>query len=100
MLRCFSWKVAFCFIDNIIIFSTTFEDYLHDFEDILSIMENTDLIVQPFKGFVGYHSIMILGQLVDCFSLITTEFCKIPYSFEKKKYTPKCLKKDNYTPQL
>ena len=73
LLRHFRWRVACCFIDDIIVFSDTFEDHLRDLDDILGILENVGLTVQPYKCFVGFHSIKLLGQLVDRLGLTTTE---------------------------
>ena len=64
--------MAICFIDDIIVFSATFEDHIRDLDDILTLLENAALTVSPHKCFVGYHSLKILGQLVDRFGVTMT----------------------------
>jgi hypothetical protein len=73
LLRDLRWRVACCFIDDTIVFSHTFEEHLRDIDEVLTIFETAGLTVQPYKCFVGYHSLKILGQLVDRLGLTTTE---------------------------
>ena len=84
LLQHFRWRVACCFIDDTIVFSYTFEEHLRDIDEILTTFELAGLTIQPYKCFVGFHSLKILGQLVDRFGLTTTEerasaICDVPY---------------------
>ena len=64
LLAKFRWKIASCFIDNVIVYSNTFEDHLRDLDDVLATLENTDLTLKPQKCMVAFHSVKVLGQIV------------------------------------
>ena len=72
LLAKFRWKIASCFIDDIIVYSDTFEDHLRDLDDVLSTLENAGLTLKPQKCLVGFHSVKVLGQIVDKYGLRTT----------------------------
>src|SRR5437762_9329533 len=73
LLKKFKWHTACCFIDDIVVYSPTFEQHLKDIDEILETLKNAGLTIQPYKCFVSYHSLKILGQLVDRFGLTSTE---------------------------
>lgn len=73
ILRKVLWRIAACFIDDVVVFSKTFEQHLRDLDEVLAILEESGMTVQPYKCFVGYHSLRILGILVDRFGLTTLE---------------------------
>jgi len=73
VLHKFRWRIACCFIDDITIFSDTFENHLRDLDDVLTVLEESGLTVQLYKGLEGYHSLKLLGQLVDWLELTMTE---------------------------
>jgi Reverse transcriptase (RNA-dependent DNA polymerase) len=67
----FRWRVACCFVDDIIIFSATFDDHLRDLNDVLTVLESADLSVQPAKCFAGRDPLPLLGQMVGRCGLMT-----------------------------
>jgi len=73
LLAKFGWKIASCFIDDVIVYSNTFEDYLRDLDDVLATLENAGLTLKPQKFLVGFHSVKVLGQIVDKYGLRTTK---------------------------
>src|SRR5271156_6595785 len=73
LLAKFRWKIASCFIDDIIIYSDTFEDHLRDLDDVLTTLENAGLTLKPQKCLIGFHSLKVLGQIVDKYGLRTTK---------------------------
>ena len=73
LLAKFRWKIASCFIDDIIICSDTFEDHLRDLDDVLSTLENAGLTFKPQKCLIRFHSVKVLGQIVDKYGLRTTK---------------------------
>jgi hypothetical protein len=42
------------YIDNIIIFSRTKEEYLEDITEVLTILEEVGIYIGPKKSFIGY----------------------------------------------
>ena len=73
LLAKFHWKIASCFIDDVIVYSNTFEDHLRDLDNVLATLENTSLMLKPQKCLVEFHSIKVLGQIVDKYGLQTTK---------------------------
>jgi len=73
LLHKFRWRIACCFIDDIIIFSDTFEAHVRDLDDVLTILKESRLIIQLHKCLVGYHSLKLLGQLINHLGLTTTK---------------------------
>jgi len=73
LLHKFRWRIACRFIDDIIIFSDTFEAHVRDLDDVLTVLKESGLTVQLHKCLVGYHSLKLLRQLVDRLGLTTTE---------------------------
>ena len=71
LLAKFHWKIAFCFIDDVIVYSNTFKDHLKDLDDVLATFENTGLTLKPQKCLVGFHLVKVLGQIVDKYGLRT-----------------------------
>src|ERR1700676_2455571 len=62
---------AKCYIDDIVIFSNTFEDHVQHIETVLGALSDLGITLSPDKCFVGYHSVELLGHKVDRFGLST-----------------------------
>lgn len=60
-----------CYIDDICIFSKSFEEHLLHLEKVFSLLENVGITLAPEKCFVGYHSVELLGHVVDRLGLYT-----------------------------
>ena len=73
LLKDFKWKVAMVYLDDIVVFSFTFDEHLKDIDDVLTVLENAGLTLSPQKCLVGFSSIKLLGKIVDSFGLSTTE---------------------------
>jgi hypothetical protein len=73
LLRFVRWRIACCYIDDIIVFSASFEDHIHDLNTVLTLLQDAGLTPNPLKCFVGYHTLQLLGQAVDSLGLTTTE---------------------------
>ncbi len=71
LLAKFCWKIISCFIDDIIIYSDTFEDHLRDLDDVLSTLEKASLTLKPQKCLIDFHSLKVLEQIVDKYGLRT-----------------------------
>ena len=61
------------YIDNIVIFSKSFEEYLEYLEKVFQLFTILKVILEPKKLFLAYLLVTLLGQKVDGFSLTTTE---------------------------
>lgn len=70
MLRLFH-NFAKAYIDNIMIFSKTFEDHFQYLRTIFKTIDKKNVTLNPEKTFLGYSSIVLLKQLVDTLSMTT-----------------------------
>src|SRR2546427_13290808 len=64
---------ARCYIDDIIIFSKILKDYLGHLNIIFSLFNEIGICLKDTKTYLGYSSIILLGQRVDGFRLTTLE---------------------------
>jgi hypothetical protein len=64
---------AKCYIDDIVMFSATFEEHLLHIHSVLSALANIGLTLNPDKCHVAHHSVKLLGHVVDRFSLSTMQ---------------------------
>jgi predicted nucleic acid-binding Zn ribbon protein len=60
-----------CYIDDIVIFSKTFEDHLKHLTEVLQILHDAGLYLSPKKCHLAYHSVKLLGRMVDRLGLST-----------------------------
>jgi hypothetical protein len=60
-----------CYIDDIVIFSNTFEEHVNHLSAVLSMLEDTGLYLSPKKCHIGYHSVKLLGRMVNRLGLST-----------------------------
>lgn len=65
----------FCkaFIDDIVIFSDTFEDHVAHLRTIFNLFLKLGVSISPQKSYLGYPSIELLGFYVDSLGLTTTK---------------------------
>jgi hypothetical protein len=64
-------KSVRCYIDDIVIFSRTFEDHLMHLTAVLQILNDAGLYLSPKKCHLAYHSVKLLGRMVDRLGLST-----------------------------
>ena len=62
---------ARCYVDDIVVFSKTFEEHIQHLRAVLGDLAETGMTLAPTKCYVGYHSIELLGHVVDRFGLST-----------------------------
>lgn len=60
-----------CYVDDVVIFSRTFEEHLEHLRIVLGILRDAGLTLAPEKCFVGFHKVELLGHVVDRFGLYT-----------------------------
>lgn len=78
-------KFCKAYIDDIIIFSDSFEEHLEHLHEVFSIFLEKGISMSPTKSFIGYASIQLLGFYVDSLGLSTTTdriqgFCNLCFS--------------------
>ena len=65
ILAPFLWIFALVYIDNIVIFSKSFEDHLIHVYLVLMAIEDAKITLLPAKCHFSYQSLMFLGQKVS-----------------------------------
>ncbi|PPJ59008.1 hypothetical protein CBER1_11528 [Cercospora berteroae] len=69
-------KFNYCsraYIDDIVIYSRTFEDHLLDLDRVFRALDEVDISISPAKTFVGFPSTKLLGQRVSGLGYTTHE---------------------------
>ena len=61
------------YVDDIIIFSKTLEDYIRHLRLVFKLFRRINVVLKPIKLFVGYPNIYLLGQYIDLFGLSTPQ---------------------------
>ncbi|GFU74397.1 retrovirus-related Pol polyprotein from transposon 17.6 [Trichonephila clavipes] len=65
LLRHFKWTMCLCYLDNIIVFSETFEDHLIRLRLVLNCLQEADLKLNSKKWLFAAQGVKILGHLVS-----------------------------------
>lgn len=65
LLRGFKWLTCICYLDDVIVFSPTFETHLHRLADILEVFRRAGLQLNSSKCRFGGRQLKILGHVVD-----------------------------------
>jgi transposase InsO family protein len=68
-----SWRGASCYVDDIVIYAETFEKFLQMADEVFRILSDLGITLKARKCYLGFHSIELLGYLVDRLGLTTTE---------------------------
>ena len=71
VLAPFLWIFALVYIDDIVIFSKSFEEHCQHVEKVLGAIKSAEITLSPSKCHFGYQSIMLLGQKVSRLGLST-----------------------------
>jgi hypothetical protein len=71
ILAPFLWIFALVYIDDIVIYSKTFEDHLNHVGQVLKAVTQSGITLAPNKCHFGYQSLMLLGQKVSRLGLST-----------------------------
>ena len=61
------------YIDNVIVFSSSFEKHLRHFSSIFAFFQQWNITLKIFKTYFEYFSIFLLSQKIDSFDLATTK---------------------------
>jgi hypothetical protein len=65
------WEYARCYIDDIVIFSDDFESHIRHLRAVLATLSELGMTLSPDKCCIGYHSVQLLGHVVDRYGLST-----------------------------
>jgi hypothetical protein len=68
-----SWRGASCYVDDIVIYAESFQNFLHITDEVFRLLSDLGVTLKAKKCFLGFHSIELLGYLVDRLGLTTTE---------------------------
>lgn len=58
------WRCVMCYVDDLIIFSKTFEEHLKHISEVLTRLENAGMYIKMSKCAFGVESIEFLGHIV------------------------------------
>ena len=77
-------EYAKCYIDDVVVFSKTYEDHLRHLRRVLNCLAAAGMTLSPEKCYVGFHSVQLLGRMVDRYGLSTVKektdaISKIPF---------------------
>ena len=67
-----SWRIVCCYVDDVVVFSKSFEQHLYDLEEVMSLMQNAGITLRASKAHVGYQSVELLGYKVNRLGLSNT----------------------------
>ncbi|UYV63748.1 hypothetical protein LAZ67_2005487, partial [Cordylochernes scorpioides] len=59
------WNICLCYLDDIVVYSVTFEEHLERLSKVLSCLQQAGLTINPDKCLFGSTRIKILGHVVD-----------------------------------
>ena len=65
VLRGISWKYVLCYVDDVIIFSTTFHDHLQHLEEVFKRLRNAGLKLSPNKCYFAQKKLHYLGHVIS-----------------------------------
>lgn len=65
VLRGLKWKTCLCYLDDIVVFSSTFDDHLQRLDEVLTCLSNAGLQLNTKKCHFGSTTIKVLGHLVN-----------------------------------
>ena len=71
ILAPYLWLFTLVYIDNIVVFSKSCEEHLYHLDLVLGAIAKAGVTLSPTKCFIGYLSILLLGQKVSQLRLST-----------------------------
>jgi hypothetical protein len=71
VLAPFLWIFALVYIDDIVVFSLTFEEHIRHLDQVFSAISAAHLTLSPGKCHFAYQSLLLLGQKVSRLGLST-----------------------------
>jgi hypothetical protein len=71
VLAPYLWLFTLVYIDDIVVFSKSWDEHVVHLDRVLSAITAAGLTLEPKKCFMGYSSILLLGQKVSRLGLLT-----------------------------
>nr|GAT59874.1 TY3B-TY3B protein [Mycena chlorophos] len=71
VLAPFLWIFALVYIDDIVVYSLTFEDHVRHLDQVFGAIAAANITLSPAKCHLGYQSLLLLGQKVSRLGLST-----------------------------
>ena len=68
-----NYSYARAYIDDVIVFSSSFEEHLRHLSSIFAFFQQWNITLKTSKTYFGYFSISLLNQKIDSFDLATTK---------------------------
>jgi hypothetical protein len=65
------WLFVLVYIDDIVVYSKTFEDHLQHLDKVLKAIIKANITLSPPKCHIGYQSLLLLGQKVSRLGIST-----------------------------
>ncbi|KAG8174804.1 hypothetical protein JTE90_002567 [Oedothorax gibbosus] len=65
LLRHLKWKMCLCYLDDIVVFSHTFQEHLRRLHCVLSCISEAGIVLNQKKCLFGAKEIKVLGHLVS-----------------------------------
>ncbi|UYV64450.1 hypothetical protein LAZ67_3000767, partial [Cordylochernes scorpioides] len=70
ILKGLKWTMALCYLDDIVVYSKSFNEHLHRLEIMLQCLDKAELRLNPKKCLFGTKRIRVFGHLVDSKGLL------------------------------
>jgi hypothetical protein len=71
VLSKYLWVFSLVYIDDVVVYSKTFEDHLSHLDKVLEAIENANITLSPKKCHIAYQSLTLLGQKVSRLGITT-----------------------------
>ena len=71
ILAPYLWVFTLVYIDDIVIYSLTFDEHVKHLDQVFAAIEKAGLTLSPGKCHLGYQSLMLLGQKVSRLGIST-----------------------------
>jgi len=73
ILAPYLWLFCLVYIDDIVVYSKSYEDHIQHLDKVLEAIERAGITLSPNKCHLFYGSILLLGHKVSCLGLSTHE---------------------------
>ncbi len=73
ILSPYLWLFALVYIDDIVIYSKSYEEHIKHLDQVLEAIEESGITLSPLKCHFFYSSILLLGYKVLCLGLSMQE---------------------------